>query len=149
MAMRRRGRTAVIRELEGAMAMMREELEAKDSFADYGEASASMVHDLKNALFSTMGYTARLIQETSQLKNAVGDEAARPIDRMVWHMPVEVDHPQTAIRQGDWKLLYYWDTKQAQLFDLSKDMREAHDLSSEQADRTKAMLAVLIGNLIW
>jgi arylsulfatase A-like enzyme len=68
---------------------------------------------------------------------------ARPIDRMVWHMPVEVDHPQTAIRQGDWKLLYYWDTKQAQLFDLSKDMREAHDLSSEQADRTKAMLAVL------
>jgi signal transduction histidine kinase len=82
MAMRRRGRTAVIRELEGAMAMMREELEAKDSLADYGEASASMVHDLKNALFSTMGYTARLIQETSQLKNAVGDEAAQPIDRI-------------------------------------------------------------------
>jgi arylsulfatase A-like enzyme len=71
------------------------------------------------------------------------DAVARPIDRMVWHMPVEVDHPQTAIRQGDWKLLYYWDTKQAQLFDLSKDMRETHDLSSEQADRTKAMLAVL------
>ena len=71
------------------------------------------------------------------------DAVARPIDRMVWHMPVEVDHPQTAIRQGDWKLLYYWDTKQAQLFDLSKDMREANDLSSEQADRTKAMLAVL------
>jgi signal transduction histidine kinase len=82
MAMRRRGRTAVIRELEGAMAMMREELEAKDSLADYGEASASMVHDLKNALFSTLGYTARLIQETSQLKNAVGDEAAQPIDRI-------------------------------------------------------------------
>ena len=71
------------------------------------------------------------------------DAVARPIDRMVWHMPVEVDHPQTAMRQGNWKLLYYWDTKQAQLFDLSKDMREAHDLSSEQADRTKAMLAVL------
>ena len=71
------------------------------------------------------------------------DAVARPIDRMVWHMPVEVDHPQTAIRQGDWKLLYYWDTKQAQLFDLSKDMRETHDLSSEQADRTKAMLTVL------
>jgi len=71
------------------------------------------------------------------------DAVVRPIDRLVWHMPVEVDHPQTAIRQGDWKLLYYWDTKQAQLFDLSKDMREAHDLSSEQADRTKAMLAVL------
>jgi arylsulfatase A-like enzyme len=71
------------------------------------------------------------------------DAVARPIDRLVWHMPVEVDHPQSAMRQGDWKLLYYWDTKQAQLFDLSKDMREAHDLSSEQADRTKAMLAVL------
>lgn len=82
MAMRRRGRTAVIRELEGAMAMMREELVEKDSLADYGEASASMVHDLKNALFSTMGYTARLLQETSQLRHSVGNEAAQPIDRI-------------------------------------------------------------------
>ena len=74
-----------------------------------------------------------------------GDTAKvnRPIDRMVWHMPVEVDHPQSAMRQGDFKILYYWDTKQAQLFDLSKDLSETKDLSAEQPDRTTAMLTIL------
>jgi signal transduction histidine kinase len=78
-ALRRRGRSAVIREMEGVIALLQKELEAKDSLAQHGEASASMVHDLKNALFSTLGYTARLIQETAQLKDSVGDQA-KPID---------------------------------------------------------------------
>ena len=67
----------------------------------------------------------------------------RPIDRMVWHMGVEVEHPQSAMRQGDFKILYYWDTKQVQLFDVAKDRAEAKDLSAEQPDRVAAMLAVL------
>lgn len=78
-SLRRRGRSAVIREMEGVIALLQKELEAKDSLAAHGEASASMVHDLKNALFSTLGYTARLIQETAQLKSSVGDQA-QPID---------------------------------------------------------------------
>lgn len=82
MAQRRRGRSAVIREMEGVIELLQRELAAKDSLADYGEASASMVHDLKNALFSTLGYTARLLQETAQLKDAVGDRAAQPIDQI-------------------------------------------------------------------
>lgn len=75
MALQRRGRTAALREMEGVIGLLRKELEAKDSLAAHGEASVSMVHDLKNALFSTLGYTARLIQETAQLKNRVGDHA--------------------------------------------------------------------------
>lgn len=74
-ALRRRGRSAAIREMEGVIGLLQKELEAKDSLAAHGEASASMVHDLKNALFSTLGYTARLIQETTQLKHTVGDQA--------------------------------------------------------------------------
>ena len=70
-------------------------------------------------------------------------KVSRPIDRMVWHMGVEVDHPQSAMRQGDFKILYYWDTKQVQLFDVAKDRAEAKDLSAEQPDRVAAMLAVL------
>ncbi len=79
MATRRRGRSAVIREMEGVIGLLQRELEAKDSLAGYGEASASMVHDLKNALFSTLGYTARLIQETATLKDSLGAQA-QPID---------------------------------------------------------------------
>ena len=67
----------------------------------------------------------------------------RPIDRMVWHMGVEVEHPQSAMRQGDFKILYYWDTKQVQLFDVAKDRTESKDLSAQQPDRVAAMLAVL------
>ena len=78
-ALRRRGRSAALREMENVVALLQKELEAKDTLAAHGEASASMVHDLKNALFSTLGYTARLIQETTQLKNTVGDQA-KPID---------------------------------------------------------------------
>ncbi len=78
-ALRRRGRSAALREMEGVISLLQKELEAKDTLAAHGEASASMVHDLKNALFSTLGYTARLIQETTQLKNTVGDQA-KPID---------------------------------------------------------------------
>jgi signal transduction histidine kinase len=78
-ALRRRGRSAALREMEGVVTLLQKELEAKDTLAAHGEASASMVHDLKNALFSTLGYTARLIQETTQLKNTVGDQA-KPID---------------------------------------------------------------------
>jgi signal transduction histidine kinase len=78
-ALRRRGRSAMIREMEGVIALMQKELDAKDTLAAHGEASASMVHDLKNALFSTLGYTARLIHETAQLKDVVGDQA-KPID---------------------------------------------------------------------
>lgn len=80
-SLRRRGRSAVIGEMEGLIAFLQKELDTKDSMADYGEASASMVHDLKNALMSTMGYTARLMQETAQLKDAVGDKA-QPIDQI-------------------------------------------------------------------
>ena len=86
--------------------------------------------------------------EGGSWKNVLTSSAAtaqvtRPIDRMVWHMGVEVEHPQSAMRQGDFKILYYWDTKQVQLFDVAKDRAEAKDLSAEQPDRVAAMLAVL------
>lgn len=102
-AMRRRGRSAVIREMESVIGLLRTELEAKDSLAGYGEASASMVHDLKNALFSTMGYTARLIQETAQLKDSLGDQA-KPVDaiaKKLEHTSNYLLHLAQTCRYGD------------------------------------------------
>lgn len=58
----------------------------------------------------------------------------RPIDRFVFHQAVEVDHPQSAIRKGDFKLLYYWDTREAMLFDLAKDLSEEHNLAKEKPE---------------
>jgi len=70
-------------------------------------------------------------------------KVTRPIDRMVFHQAVEVDHPQTALRKGDYKLLYYWDLRQSQLFNLVEDLSESHDLAAEQPAMATALLAEL------
>ncbi|MDZ4404416.1 sulfatase-like hydrolase/transferase [Prosthecobacter sp.] len=58
----------------------------------------------------------------------------RPIDRFVWHQTVEVEHPQSAIRKGDYKLLYFWDTKEGFLFDLVNDLSETRDLAKQKRE---------------
>lgn len=61
-------------------------------------------------------------------------QVVRPIDRFVWHQAVEVAHPQSAIRRGDYKLLYFWDTQEGLLFDLANDLRETRDLAKQRPD---------------
>ena len=58
----------------------------------------------------------------------------RPIDRFVWHQAVEVAHPQSAIRRGDYKLLYVWDTKEGLLFDLKNDLGETRDVAKQRPE---------------
>jgi arylsulfatase A-like enzyme len=58
----------------------------------------------------------------------------RPIDRFVFHQAVEIDHPQSAIRKGDFKLLYYWDTREALLFNLAQDLGEERNLAKEKPE---------------
>lgn len=58
----------------------------------------------------------------------------RPVDRFVWHQAVEVAHPQSAIRRGDYKLLYFWDTKEGLLFDLKNDLGETRDASKQKPE---------------
>lgn len=58
----------------------------------------------------------------------------RLIDRFVWHQTVEVEHPQSAIRQGDFKLLNFWDTKEGLFFDLSTDLGETRDVAKAKPE---------------
>lgn len=69
------------------------------------------------------------------LNNGVG-KVKRSVDRFVWHQATEVEHPHSAIRKGDFKLIYFWDTHSAELFDLTDDLSEAHNLASEKPDLT-------------
>ena len=78
-----------------------------------------------------------------------GKEAVkRPIERFVWHQPVEIDHPQSAIRRGDYKVLYYWDTKEAMLFDLKNDLGETRDLSRQRSDITEKLVTELKAHVL-
>lgn len=37
--------------------------------------------------------------------------------------------PQSAIRKGNYKLIYLYENKQVELYDLNDDIQESHDLS--------------------
>lgn len=81
------------------------------------------------------------------LKDGDHGTIKRSIDRFVWHQPVELDHPQSAIRKGDYKLLYEWDTHAAQLFNLAVDRSEKHDLSKENPELTAKLQSELIAHV--
>lgn len=68
------------------------------------------------------------------LRNGGAGKVKRPIDRMVWHQAVEVAHPQSAIRKGDYKLLYFWDSKEGLLFELANDFRETRDAARQHPE---------------
>ena len=77
------------------------------------------------------------------LANAATGKVKRPIDRFVFHQAVEVDHPQSAIRKGDFKLMHYWDTKEDFLYNVAADLGESRDLSKEKPELTAQLLKEL------
>ncbi len=77
------------------------------------------------------------------LLSAGKEPVKRPIDRFVWHQAVEVQHPQSAIRRGDYKLLYFWDTKEGLLFDVVNDLGETRDLAKQKPDIAAKLQAEL------
>ena len=79
----------------------------------------------------------------SVLMNGGIGKVKRPIDRMVFHHGVEVDHPQTAIIKGDYKLLYWWDSKESFLYDIVPDYRESENLAQEKPELAAQLLKEL------
>ena len=57
-----------------------------------------------------------------------GDTVIRTKPFLIFHQAV-ARKAQSAIREGDFKLVKNWDQKRVELFDLSNDRSEARDLS--------------------
>jgi arylsulfatase A-like enzyme len=73
---------------------------------------------------------------------------------LVWHYPNNWTSVNlkgiswaSAIRQGDWKLIYFHKQQVLELYDLSKDIEELHDLSSREIAKTKALANLLTQKL--
>jgi arylsulfatase A-like enzyme len=77
-----------------------------------------------------------------------------PSDRaLVWHYPNIWGPtgpgigPFSAIRHGDWKLIYYHADQHFELFNLADDLSEEHNLASEKPERLKELAAELSARL--
>ncbi len=73
------------------------------------------------------------------LLNSGKGQVRRPIDRFVWHQPVETEHPQSVIRQGNFKLMYFWDSQEGLLFDLAQDPQETKDIARQKPELAAQM----------
>lgn len=65
---------------------------------------------------------------------------------LFWHYPHYGNQggaPAAAMRQGDWKLIEWYEDERVELFNLSQDISEKNNLSNQEPDRTRAMLKLL------
>ena len=65
---------------------------------------------------------------------------------LFWHYPHYGNQggaPAAAMRQGDWKLIEWYEDERIELFNLSQDISEKNNLSNQDPDRTRAMLKLL------
>ncbi len=77
-----------------------------------------------------------------QLKEAAEFDSTRPL---IWNFPNIWDAtgpgigPSCTIRQGDWKLIYYYETRHYELINISDDLREQNELSARHPEIVKRL----------
>ncbi len=65
---------------------------------------------------------------------------------LFWHYPHYGNQggaPQGAIRDGDWKLIEWYEDGSLELYDLAHDIGEKNNLAAQQPDKAKALLEKL------
>jgi len=68
-----------------------------------------------------------------------------PQDRPIyWHYPNTYDQPPySAVRKGQWKLIYHHVERTLELFNLQEDLSEQNDLARREPDKTRELAKVL------
>lgn len=70
--------------------------------------------------------------------------ATLPRDRLHWHLPhYHHSTPASALRQGDWKLIEFFEDHRLELYDLAADPGEKTNLATREAQRAASMQAAL------
>ncbi|MGN0090961.1 MAG: sulfatase [Alloprevotella sp.] len=68
---------------------------------------------------------------------------------LVWNCPNVWDNsgpgigPSCTVRQGKWKMIYFYDDGHHELYNLADDIGEAHDLSAEYPEKVRQLSKVL------
>ena len=104
--------------------------------------------DLLPTLADLAGYPAALPQniDGGSIRRVLHNDGSGNVRRanpfLVFHQAVDRT-PLSAIRLGDYKLVKTWEENRLELFDLSHDISEAHDVSGQMSDKTDELHALL------
>ena len=69
-------------------------------------------------------------------------ETTWPRDTLYWHYPHygnQGGRPGGAVRQGDWKLVEWFEDERLELYNLAEDVGEQHDLAPDMPDRAREL----------
>lgn len=72
----------------------------------------------------------------------------KPLERttLFWHYPHyhgSAWQPGSALRQGDWKLVFFYEDERAELFNLKDDPQESTDISTENPGKVEELKKIL------
>lgn len=56
--------------------------------------------------------------------------------------------PHSAMRLGDWKVIYFYQPQRWELYHLADDLGEQHDLATEQPERLRKMATRMVAELV-
>jgi arylsulfatase A-like enzyme len=66
---------------------------------------------------------------------------------LYWHYPHygnQGGDPSSILREGDWKLIHYWEDGHDELYNLAEDPGEGRDVSGDHPERTEQMRSRLL-----
>ncbi len=97
-------------------------------------------------LLELAGATAPTGLDGKSFAPLLSGHASKATPTLFWHFPHYTNQgsrPTGAMRDGNWMLVEYYDEPKVELYDLSSDIGEAHDVSSQQPERVARMRAAL------
>ncbi|MEM9261596.1 MAG: sulfatase-like hydrolase/transferase, partial [Bacteroidota bacterium] len=104
--------------------------------------------DLLPTLTALAGITPTISQELDGVDiSPVLNGSPLAARHLFWHYPHygnQGGDPSSIIRQGDWKLIHYWEDGHDELYHLSKDPGERKDLSQQIPERAASMKTTLL-----
>jgi arylsulfatase A len=107
-----------------------------------GQASDELIisTDIFPTVVDALGLTPRTIIEGVSLWPHVTTGEPLDRERFYWHYPhYHRTNPGSVIRDGDYKLIYYYEDNRSELYNLIEDISEANDLSGEMPEKVKEL----------
>jgi arylsulfatase A-like enzyme len=98
--------------------------------------------DVMPTVLRLCGVKTELKFDGHDMASALGGADKDYIPLMYWHYPHYANQgsrPGGAVRDGNWKLVEFYDRERRELFDLSKDVSESRNLAADKPDVVKEL----------